>query len=87
MISIYKDHLKNFPFLSYFLDEVYVCTISILIILKREKDALKLIDVAQKICNSFQMNQCRAKLQLINLSLQIRNKNIFEIQNKLFDID
>lgn len=44
--SIYQDQLKNIPCLAYFLDELYVCTISILIIQKREKDAIKLIDVA-----------------------------------------
>lgn len=62
IVSIYQDQLKNLPCLVYYLDEVFVCTISILLIQKREKDALKLIDVAQKICNSFEMNQTRAKL-------------------------
>ena len=49
--------------------------------LNREKDAIIALDMAEKICNHYkaEMKQTMAKIQLMQISLEIKNKRIFNI--------
>ena len=45
------------------------------------------IEMAIKICNRFKMDMTIAKLKLIKISVEIKNKSIFEMQRKLNDVE
>ena len=55
--------------------------------INREKDAILALDMAEKICTHFkaEMKQTLAKVQLMQISLEIKNKRIFNIQKQLLE--
>ena len=82
--SILGSKFSKMPYVVQFLDEIYCTFISIMIIQHREKDAQLLLDMAIRICRYFQMERTVAKLSLTQISLDIKNKRMFDTKRMLF---
>ena len=52
---MFPNKLKSLPHLVQFLDEVFICYISILISVSQEQDAYTAIDKAERICQYLDM--------------------------------
>ena len=87
LVSSLYPKMKECPSLVQFLDELYITYPSILIMINREKDAILALDMAEKICVHYkaEMKQTLAKVYLMQISLEIKNKRIFNIQKQLLD--
>jgi hypothetical protein len=75
-----KDEIQLYPVLAQNLDEIYVCTISIFIMLNRLNEAKNYIHKAIEICKAFGLDGTLAKLLLIQLSLKIKHSSIAKLE-------
>ena len=71
------EKIENKNVLKY-LDELFCCYVSILIMENRDKEAKNMINKANDICDYFKMQQTSAKLELIKISLHLKNNEICE---------
>ena len=85
--SILNGQTKKIECVKIYLDELYTCFISLLLIFNRQNDAMTNIDMAIKICSHFKMDTTIAKLKLIKISVEIKNKSILEMQRKLNEVE
>lgn len=85
--SILENHIKKIQCVTIFLDELYTCFISLLLIFNRQNDAMTAIDMAIRICSHFEMEITIAKLKLIKISIEIKNKSILDMQRKLNEVE
>ena len=53
----------------------------------RESDAIIALDKAQKVCNYFNAMDTLAKINLVKLSLDVRDRKIFNTDQKLIECD
>lgn len=83
MTQLFPNKLKNLPHAVQFIDELFSTYISILIMEDRTTDAILMLDHAERICRYLNMSSAAAKLTLISLSIEIKNRRLFDTQRKL----
>jgi len=81
--QMFPKKFSKMPYAIQFLDELYTTYVSILLLLKRDKDASLLLEQAKRICLHLDMKFTFAKLDLIAISLLIRDKQLFDTQKQL----
>ena len=68
------------------LEEIYLTFVSILIRQNRHEDAIHRIEDAKKICENYKMDIALAKLNIIQVSLEMSLKgNIFQAEEDLLE--
>jgi len=76
-----------FPEVIQSLDEIFITFSTMLIMNNRESDAIIALDKAQKVCNYFNAMDTLAKINLVKLSLDVRDRKIFNTDQKLIECD
>ena len=86
--TFYDEYDIDPNFIMY-LDEIFVCSVSVMIFKKDNQTVLEAIELALKLCEKFEMKETISKLQLIRLSVEMKKMKTvqYEYEQIINEID